>query len=321
MRTALILLSFAALFAACEKNEIPVPKHTTSANVKQVSMGGDYANQLFFSLDQQEIISQNDRAIWDLGFESGANGWHIVLNGAKLMAAGKTNYTVLADVHNDNGIVWDWDRPSGSYDSTAIGEWRNDEQVYIIDRGVSTTGAPLGKVKVIFRSSDANSYEIEWADLGSASGISHTIQKENSRNFSFFSFNNGGQVVTIEPAKTDWELCFSSYTHVFDAHTPYLVNGVTSNRSGVLLAEFSGKPFAEVNYSDCLSTTFSEQINVIGYTWKTFDFNLSTYTVNSNRTFLIRNHENRYFKLRFLDFYDDHGVKGAPSFELQELVP
>jgi hypothetical protein len=318
---AILLFSLAALFVACEKNEIPVPKHTTSANVQQVSMGSDYANQLFFSLDQQAIISQNDRAIWDLGFESGANGWHIVLNGAKLMAAGKTTETALANVHNSDDIFWDWDRPSGNYDSTAIGDWRNGQQVYIIDRGVSTSGAPLGMVKVIFHASDADSYDIEWADLQTATSVFQTIQKNDNCNFTFFSFDNGGQPVTIEPAKTAWDLCFTTYTHVFEAHTPYLVNGVTANRSGVELAEYNAKPFAEIVYSDCLSTTFSDFINVIGYSWKTYDFDLSIYTVNSNRTFLVKTHENRYFKLRFLDFYDENGAKGAPSFELQELVP
>jgi hypothetical protein len=320
MRT-FFLFSLAALFVACEKNEIPVPKHTTSANVKQVAMGGDYANQLFFSLDQQAIISQNNRAIWDLGFESGADGWHIVLNGAKLMAAGKTTETALVNVHESSGTVWNWDRPSGDYDSTAIGDWRNDQQVFIIDRGISTTGAILGMVKIIFHASDADSYDIEWADLQTATSVFQTIPKDGNCNFTFFSFNNGGQTVTIEPAKTAWDLCFTSYTHVFDSHTPYLVTGVTANRSGVELAEYNGKPFAEIGYSDCLSTTFSDHINVIGYSWKTFDFDLSLYTVNSNRTFLVKTHENRYFKLRFLDFYDGNGVKGTPSFELQELIP
>jgi len=29
----------------------------------------------------------------------------------------------------------------------------------------------------------------------------------------------------------------------------------------------------------------------------------------------------RYYKLRFVDYYDENGVKGAPKFELQELIP
>ena len=35
--------------------------------------------------------------------------------------------------------------------------------------------------------------------------------------------------------------------------------------------------------------------------------------------YLIKDNEERYYKLRFLNFYNSAGEKGAPQFEFQEL--
>jgi hypothetical protein len=46
---------------------------------------------------------------------------------------------------------------------------------------------------------------------------------------------------------------------------------------------------------------------------------LGTYTIESDRIYLLRNSEGIFWKLHFIDFYTQNGEKGAPMFELQEL--
>ena len=64
---------------------------------------------------------------------------------------------------------------------------------------------------------------------------------------------------------------------------------------------------------------FSNHQDEIGYNWKVFDFETQTYTVQTEITYIIKDVSNRYFKLHFIDFYDEYGEKGSPKFEVQEL--
>ena len=64
---------------------------------------------------------------------------------------------------------------------------------------------------------------------------------------------------------------------------------------------------------------FSSNRNIIGYDWKTFDIDAGYYTVNENIVYIIKNVDDFYFKLRFIDFYDDNGAKGTPTFEYKLL--
>ncbi len=306
---------------SCEKDEIPRSKPIAgSADVVYVTMGSDYANQLFYNLKDKKVVLQNNREIWDLGFESTADGFHIVLNGSKLMGISKTAFTELSAVSSAEDVAWNWDRPSGDFDSTAIGDWRNDANVYLVDRGSSTTGANLGKMKLKILSVTATKYQIEWAEVSEMTSHFSTITKNEAGSFTYFSFNTG-EAVTVEPAKETWDLCFTSYTHVFDAHTPYLVTGVISNRAGVRVKPISDKSFADITYVDYLSSNFNNFINNIGYNWKVYDFDNSVYVVDMSQNFVIETAEGRVYKLHFLDFYDDFGVKGTPTMEMQEMVP
>ena len=38
-----------------------------------------------------------------------------------------------------------------------------------------------------------------------------------------------------------------------------------------------------------------------------------------NINFVIRDFEGKYYKMRFIDFYNSQGLKGYPKFELEEL--
>lgn len=314
------LVALVPILGACFKKEIPVKKPTSGAITTQVELGGNYASQIYYDLETNSILRQNNREVWDLAFESGDNGFHILLNESRIMAAALSNETDIIALTSDASLTYSWDFHTGNLDSTAIGDWQSLGKVYAIDLGTGLSGANLGKkkLKVVFVS--ASEYQIQFADLSSSTIQTFTIPKSSTSGFTYFSMTGSGALMDIEPNKETWDLVFTAYCHVFDIHTPYSVVGVLSNRYGVKVQEVS-VPFDEMKYSDIVESTFKDRINVIGYDWKTYNFDNGTYVVSSNRTFVVKTVLGRYYKLRFVDYYDQNGVKGAPKFELQELIP
>lgn len=319
MKRLIAIAALALAAASCRKDELPKPlSGNTGANTVQVSMGGDYANQLFFSLESNSVVLMNNRESWDLGFACGAAGRHIILNSSKYMSMAKTQSTDLSAVTSAAGAEWLYDNAAGKEDSSAFYNWELN-RVYLIDRGNNTLGQPLGRMKMQVIAQDETSYTIRWA-MPVSSQVFHeaTIQKSDDHNFAFFSFTTAS-TVTVEPPKADWDLAFTSYTYVFHDGTPYLVTGLLTNRSGTRAAK-SDLPFEDVDYASASSIGFSTDIDVIGYDWKEYNFDLELYTVDFSKVFIVKSVENRYYKIRFLDFYDINGVKGAPTFEVEELV-
>lgn len=316
----IFLLVTLAINSGCEKDELPKPVSGKSpANTIQVSMGSDYANQLFFELSSATIVSQNNREIWDLGFSCAAGSRHIILNSAKYMALSVTTETDLNAVSSSTPVEWTYDDQAGAEDSSAFVNWELN-RVYILDRGVSITGQQIGKMKLQITAIDQSGYTIQWAgSLNSQTSQTAFIPRNTGYNFTFFSLATN-QTVNVEPPKNAWDLCFSSYTYVYDDGTPYLVTGVLSNRNEVRIIE-SGLSFDDIDLGYAETAIYTADIDIIGYDWKFYDFDLATYVIQYDKVYIIRSVEGLYYKIRFLDFYDQSGNKGAPSFELQEIVP
>lgn len=315
-----LLIALIPVLIGCFKKEIPVDKPVSGATTAQVELGGNYANQIYYDLETNSVLRQNNREVWDLAFESGEAGFHILLNESRVMAAALSSETDINALTSDAGLTYTWDLHTGNLDSTAIGNWQSLGKVYAIDLGTGLSGASLGKKKLKVVSVSNTEYQIQFADLNSTSAHTFTIPKSSTAGFTYFSMTGNGTLMDIEPDKGTWDLVFTAYCHVFDEHTPYSVVGVLSNRYGVKVQEVT-IPFADLEHSDILESAFEDRINVIGYDWKTYDFDNGTYVVSSNRTFVVKTINGRYYKLRFVDYYDQNGVKGAPKFELQELIP
>ncbi|MNK24849.1 hypothetical protein D3C87_431640 [compost metagenome] len=320
MRKGLVILCLVPVLGSCFKKEIPVERPESGAETSQVVIGPDYANQIYYDLETNSIIRQNNREVWDLAFEAGDNGFHVLLNEAKIMAAAPSSETDIAAITSDAGLTYTWDYPTGSWDSIAMKDWQSLGTVYVIDLGLNLEGTSLGKKKLKIISVNATEYQIEFADLQSTSIRTATIPKSTTAGFTYFTMSGNGAVVDLEPDKEVWDLLFTNYCQVFDGHTPYSVVGILSNRYGVKVQEVS-IPFANLKHADILESNFQDRINVIGYDWKAYNFDTGVYAISSNRTFVVKTINGRYFKMRFIDFYDDNGVKGAPKFELQELIP
>lgn len=303
---------------ACEKAELPKPASSANTESNSVNMGSDYATQLFFSLDEDKIISQDLRESWDLGFDASGN---IFLNSSKSMSVSITGATDLSSVGASTSTTWIYDQPEGYTDSLAFSNWQSGK-VYIVDRGITTTGGQIGKIKLIINQFAGNTWSIDWAVLSSQDSHHVEFAADNTKDFTALSFASApGAIVDIDPGKDKWDLLFSTYTHMYDDGMPYLVNGILLNSNGVTACQVEATTFGNVTYDDIASLDFSAMRDVIGFDWKTYNFDTGLYQIDLGRVYVVKSVSNRYYKLRMLDFYDQSGQKGNPSFEIKELVP
>ena len=307
-------------FFSCEKEEIPISPHSPgNIQTNQIELGTDYRFQTFYDLGSNSIVSNNLKTEWDLGFESGIDGYHIILNSSTYSSLAYVDNVSFYDTISTSNLTWNWDNPDGNLDSTAFGDYRNKNGFFVYDRGFDLNGNSRGYKKILIDSINEFLYQIIYSNLDNSETNSFNINKDNSVEFTCFSFDLN-TVENIQPPSNDWDLLFTQYTHLYsDTTTPaYLVTGVVLN-SEVLVAEDNSFSFEEINYSTINQLNFTYNKDAIGFDWKEYNFDAGFYTVNSNLNYIIKDRQQRYFKLRFTDFYNSNGDKGCPTFEIQEL--
>jgi len=319
MRNNILLFILSICLIACETKELPVPMHEQGeALVTEASMGENYDYQLFYSFEKNTVVQKNLKTIWDIGFEATADGFHVILNSSKMMYAYNTQQSNFQSVTDTSGFEQGkkLDASSGNMDSTAMGNWEQGKPVFIIDRG-STIAGSIGFAKLQINNVDASGYEITFQLLPNGTTTNLHIPKDEAYNYSFLSFENGGKLVSVEPPKADWDLSFTQFS--VEIPTPYLVTGVLLNTYKTTAQRDSMVSFDSIDISFAQQMTFSDARDIIGYDWKYFDFNASTYLVNSSMNFIIKTQNETYYKMHFLDFYNKAGVKGNPKWEFSKL--
>lgn len=316
--TAVLLPVF--LVSSCFKEDaaivLPPPGQ---AEINQVSMGSGYERQQYFDMGTSDTLGSYYDS-WDLCFQAAPEGWHIWINGGNLALAANMGTQDFDAVTDTTGAQWKWDESSWHVDSTAIGDWRNNRMVYVIDRGYAFAAAERFK-KVIFQSLTNEYYEIEFANLDGSDVHVKQIPKNSTFTYTYFSFSDGGSILSIEPEKDRWDILFTRYRYVFyeeEPPLPYLVTGVLIN-PGIEVAVDSVHAFLEIDYDLALSFSYSSRRDVIGYNWKYYDFDNAAYVVRDDINYIIRDMEGIYWKMHFIDFYNEYGEKGFPQFEFQRL--
>lgn len=318
----LCLIVISVFFLACEKKELPVPKYDRGDLVSaQIKLQPDYRDQVWFSLSENKVVATNFKTGWDIAFSGAAEGFHIILNGSNSARAFKTNVSDFSAVNDTLGLAAGErsDSPGGHLDSTAFGNPLEGNRVYVINRGYSETGEHLGYFKLKVTEISADAYTIVYGKIGSQEIKTATIVKDPAFNFKAFSFATGA-TVAIEPPKTNYDLCFTQYTHIFyDPFQYYQVSGVLLNPYNTRVLKFKEADFSSLSLSDTLKGVFSSRTDAIGYDWKSFNLNANIYTVNSKNCYIIQDNKGFFYKLHFIDFYDSKGMKGAPKFEYKRL--
>ena len=317
----LVIIAIAFFIFSCEKKELPVKKYDRGDLITtQVDMGSDYRRQVWFSLNDNKIVSVNLKSAWDLAFEASADGYHVLLNGAKAVKIYKTAFTSLAQVTDTAGIGINGkaDMPSGNLDSTAIGDWKSDNKVYIINRGYNESGFQQGFYKLKISAVTATQFVFDYGDIYGSEIFHGIVTKDPAYSFIMFSLTDNQQK-QIEPKRSEFDFCFTQYTHLFISPLQYYqVTGVVTDL-GTRVFSIKDKPFNDIVISDTLGRTVNEAKNAIGYDWKEFNLDNNVYTVNPKFCYVIRDKKGFYYKLHFIDFVNTAKEKGFPKFEFKKL--
>lgn len=324
MSTKLLLsvsvVFLAVLWSSCEKEDVPVtlpPKGDAEYSI--VEMGEDYVYQVFFNMQNGQVVHSSEINSWHLAFEASLDGYHIFMNGGAdvfLYNTHETDFRKVKTAPDAFSSEWMFDRSCGLNDSTAMGDWRNKNEIWIVKLNPTNDPNNLKKIRLVTVSADE--YVMEYCDLEEdAASIVH-IPKDHAYNYSYFNFYDGGQVVQPDPPKATWDFVFTRYRIIYYDmdNFPYIVNGLLTNPyQTTSYAPDSTKQAEGINDADVPGLPFTDHRDEIGYSWKYFNFDKKRYEVDKSKFYYIHNQNNQYWKLNFVGFYNDRNIKGSPSFE------
>ena len=321
MKNKIYLIISLFLFS-CEKEEIPITLISSQSNITQIDLESNYAKQVFYNLEKNLVTSSNFKTEWDLGFGTEEGVFNIILNSSTFSKLKKIENTIFEEVTTiPDSIGWSWDDPS-DYKNTALGSIWNINTTYILDLGFDSDGNTRGFKKFKIDTFTGNYYNISHSNLNNSEINTFQIFKNNEVQHARFSLINN--TIINSPKKSDWDLLFSQYTHLFNNPTTpaYLVTGVLINQENEIeVAIDTVNNFNDIIFSNINDYIFNKNQDFIGYDWKTYNHENGYFTINSNINYILKNIEGRYFKLRFIDFYNEMGIKGYPTFEVQEILP
>ncbi|HLO91164.1 MAG TPA: HmuY family protein [Lentimicrobium sp.] len=334
----LFLIPVITLFTSCFKeDERVIPYNPGNVQTTVITMEEDYRLMSFFKLYTGEVVDSSFKYDWDLAISTKANDYTLFPNTSLFMKVAHTGAYNFDSIYTiPNNAEWKFDSSDGDSSGNAIGLWwldadsalLNAGEVLLIDRGIDFDGLPLGYLKIQpLLNHQSNTVEIKISKIDNTEQRSFSFTRDNSHSLETMSFQDGLNEKQPFPAANDWDLWFTQYTTLLftdegDAY-PYLVTGALINKDNTSVALDTIHPFNEITRETADASSLSSRYDFIGYDWKKINGDVTsgeiTYTARTNYVYIIKTSEGFFYKLRFIDFYNDQGKKGYPKFEFQRL--
>ena len=299
------------------KNTLFILIYMISFNIQSqnqsVSMNSGYANQIFYSMQNGEILNiQNDN--WDIAFSSDAFSSTIRINDGKgvqlyiyhlgdtsawNMINNNTPNILYSPMYNSD-INWE----IGAFDiNTTSGfdyGWGvyNLQNHHVIGDSIFLIQTINGNWKKLWiESKQSGEYFFKYANLDGTGLVNTSIQASSYSNKRFIYYSlDQDLILDREPELSSWDITFTKYITPVQG-MPYPVTGALSN-VGIKVAKAMNisDPY---NYTDVSSHTFLDDINTIGYDWKSFQ---GTYVVDNNRCYFVQDYNNNIWRVIFTFF-------------------
>jgi hypothetical protein len=324
----IVLIIFSQLCSSCFEKDKKVPPYpgdvlTISDNIETY--------QSYFDFETGKVIKTSLANAWQLGFECGATGWHILVNSGAQWLIYNTKQTSLDSFPTPPlNANWKYDIQSDYPDSTAVGNWfMKDGNVNTYPKNVYILGKYSGSgytelKQLVFLEVNDSQYKFYYHEASPENSDTVTISKTDSVNFVYFSFPDRKQV-NLEPDKSKYDIVFGPYYDLateFGVTIPYLVRGVLLNITDTKAILDSLDTYNQIDIQTLDKLTFSNRRDEIGYRWKVVNVNVSngsgSYSLKGNYSYILQTAQGNNFKMHFLG-YELNGNNGFPQFEYLQL--
>lgn len=299
-----------------------------------VIMGAGYANQIWYSLPDDEQGSQAKNN-WDLAFRtSGSMGSSIMVNhssGGALWVYPKADISGWASADTTGLSTWVGQYNSETEWTGALGRYANPADAFDLGWGVYDMGShyvlgdsmyivktQTGKFKkLIIDKLASGTYTFTYANLDGSDSSTSTLSKSgySSKNFGYFNLDTKTSI-DREPATSKWDLVFGQYSsgdYASAGFAGYTVTGVLVNDT-LEVAKAIVDPATRPTYNTYSAYTFSNNINGLGYNWKS-----TSGVIKDSNVYFIRRNNGDIWKLNFTGWISGVSGNGSTIFTKQRL--
>lgn len=337
---ASILFISASCFISCEKPEplYQAPIISAGTVTQQLEMGSSYGTQVYFDFETGTFAS-NSPYTWDIAFSSSAEN-KIIINGGKngvfsACSLGKISFSDPVDPSTIEKDEWKHDNPSGNIDSSALGHslnrkisgnyWEGDSCMYLIKLGEEKDLGDKTFVKLRVINRNGANYLIEWSYWKDQMPKHSFIPTYEEKNFTYFCFDCSQGILNEPIDKDEWDILFTRYKEeIYYAQVNqtegYTVTGVLSNPANTKTMNLTNViEYDDIDLNYAKGIVFNNHLNNIGYDWKNFSIQANKYTINPKNAYIIKSRRGLFYKMKFVDFYNDKDETGYPKMAYQLL--
>jgi hypothetical protein len=305
-------------------------KAQQSAVSDTVVMGTSYANEIYYSMADGQVLSSS-RNTWDIAFRTRILSSSILINDGKNVVL----YTYPnADTSGWNSVdttgLFEWtpmyndpnDWENGAFSRNATGGFDfgwgiyNQATHYLTGDSLFIILLRDGSYKKLWiqqKKSGENLYFFKYADLDGSNEFVDTLNCNpyTSKDFIGFSMTTN-EVVDFQAEKAAWDILFTKYMSVQPNGEPYPVTGVVEN-DGVLAQKFK---HVSTSFNGYNPYAWDSTRSVIGYDWKMFDGN--AYQIVDSLVCFVKTKAAEVYKIVFTGFAGSS--TGEITFEKTKLA-
>ena len=295
------LVTLVSCFPKEEKVE-PSPRIYQSVSIDAGSSKNDV---VFYSLDEGRIVAKASPMDWDLYIDQEV----IRINYFRSMSVALTT-DAWDNIKDTAGLSFSYltDQLSDS-----LTQWElSENQIYVVNMGLDNDYNPMGfMVLKVQRMSDR--IVLKYKDLDGEDEWMNEITEDQ------FYYHLRNETNVNLPNDKEYDLALGKYTDyitVDDVSQDYTIYGaILGNASAYLLND----EFENTDANDFEVSMLSSRQDIIGWNWKRFNFDKNAYEILPNMTYMISTNSNYPCKLRFVDYLNDQGISGHPTFEYEIL--